>query len=122
MRPVFQSTSTARADSFLIYGQRFDVVPQVTQTSRRAICPEPTTGMYVLKRATRADGSRVGDVVSLSRLRAPAPLLPCFVGASADARLTAHNSIDYSSEVWLNKYQDHEIFYSLTLASESVPS
>jgi hypothetical protein len=102
-------------DQYLVYAYRYDVVPQSAPGSRRAACPELTTGMYVLKRGTRTNGSRIGDVVSLSTLRAPAPLLPRFVGASADPRLTMHNSLNYSSEAWLNKYHDHETFYALSL-------
>jgi hypothetical protein len=120
-RPVFDQGSPPRVDPFLIYCQRFDIVPQLTSTSGRATYPELTTGMYVLKRATRTDGSRIGDIVGLSQLRAPAPLLPRFVGRSADTRLTMHNSLEYSSEAWLNKYHDHEIFYALTLTPPSYP-
>jgi hypothetical protein len=102
-------------DQYLIYAHRYDVVPQSAPALRRAARPELTTGMYVLKHGTRADGSRIGDVVNLLAIRAPAPLLPRFVGTSADPRLAAHNSLNYSSEVWLNKYHDDETFYALSL-------
>jgi hypothetical protein len=101
-------------DQYLIYAYRYDIVPQSAPASRRVARLELTTGMYVLKRGTRADGSRIGDVVNLSAIRAPAPLLPRFVGTSADPRLAPHSSLNYSSEVWLNKYHDHEIFYALS--------
>jgi hypothetical protein len=70
--------------------------------------------MYVLKRAKRADGSRVGDILPLSWLRAPAPLQPRFIGPAADPRLTKHNSLEYSREFWLNKYSDKDFYYALT--------
>lgn len=118
MQPIFPRVPATRPiGPFLIYAQRFDVIPQLTSTSRRAMCPEPTTGMYVVKHATRVDGSRVGGVVALSRLRAPAPLLPRFVGDTADPRLTKHNSLEYSPEAWLNKFHDKDLFYTLTMTA-----
>jgi hypothetical protein len=119
MRPVLNRGMPPihRLEPYFIYAQRFDVVPQLTSSSRWAACPERSTGMFVLKRATRANGSRIGGIVALSCLRAPAPLLPRFVGGNADPRLTMHNCLDYSSEAWLNKYHEKDLFYTLTLAS-----
>ena len=73
---------------------------------------DPVTGMYMLKRALRADGSRIGDIVPLSRLRIPVEIIPRF-GKKADLRLTRHNSLEYTSEFYLNKYSDKEILYSV---------
>jgi hypothetical protein len=66
----------------------------------------------MLKRALRGDGSRIGDIVPLSRLRIPVELIPRF-GKNADLRLTRYNSLEYSSEFYLNKYSDKEILYSV---------
>ncbi|KAF7965082.1 hypothetical protein HWV62_45763 [Athelia sp. TMB] len=97
---------------FLAYVQRFDIIPQLSQSGHRAAQPEPTTKMYVLKRALRVDQARVGDVIPLSRLRSPIYLQPRF-GPVADPRLTSENSLEYSSEFWLNHYAEKEHFWAL---------
>lgn len=101
---------------FLVYVERFDIVPQATSlrpgSSRSAIAPDPVTQMYLLKRAIRSDGRRFGDIVPLSQLRGPVQLTPHF-GAKADRRLTMHNSLEYSGEFWLNKYANKEAFWAL---------
>lgn len=105
-------------DPYLIYAHRFDIVPQNDpDTSRRETRPEYATGMYVVKRARRSDGSCIGDILSLSQLRAPAPLQPRFPGVAADPRLKAHNSLEYSQEFWLNKYFEKDLYYALTFGA-----
>jgi hypothetical protein len=71
--------------------------------------------MQVLRRSVPADGGRMGDVIPLSNLRAPADLIPRFRDA-ADARLTKENSLEYSREFLLNKYFDFDQFFTLKLA------
>jgi hypothetical protein len=68
--------------------------------------------MYVLKRSTRADGTRMGDIIPLTHIRAPVDLVPQFMG-EADPRLTKENSFEYSSEFLLNHFSDRQIYYSL---------
>jgi hypothetical protein len=101
--------------SFLAYVQRFDMVPQARSTGSntgRGIAPEASTGMYVLKRSIRADGSRMGDIIPLSHIRTGVDLVPRFMGA-ADRRLTKENSIEYSNEFLLNHFYDKQLYYSL---------
>lgn len=98
---------------FLVYCQRFDIVPQsTTPGGRRYPVADPVAGMYVLKRALRVDNSRIGDIIPLSRLRTPLDLIP-LCGSKADTRLTDKNSCQYASEFHLNKYWDKEIFASI---------
>lgn len=116
MQPVCsQGVLPIGLDPFLVYGQRFDFTSQPTRAGM-ATHPDLATGMYILKRARRADGSSIGDIVSLSRLRAPAPLLPRFNSKTVDPRLSMRNCLDYSTEFWLNKYHDKELFFALTLS------
>jgi hypothetical protein len=68
--------------------------------------------MYLLKRARRSAGEIMGDVVPLSQLRTLINLVPRF-GPVADSRLTMETSLEWSSEYWLNKYFDKELFYAL---------
>jgi len=68
--------------------------------------------MYVLKRAQRADGSRMGDIIPLSHIRAPVDLVPRYMRA-ADIRLTKETSLEYSSEFLLNNFFDKQLYYSL---------
>ncbi|KAF8425727.1 hypothetical protein L210DRAFT_3421137 [Boletus edulis BED1] len=88
-------------DRFIAYVQRFD------------IGAEDVTQLPILKRAKRASGERLGDVVPLSQVRVFAHLIPRF-GATADTRLTAYNSFEHSTEFYLNKYFDKNTYFALT--------
>lgn len=100
-------------DHFLSYVQHFDIVPQCTpQSTTRLPCPEPSSSLYILKRAKRADGSIIGDVVPLCQLRGLVNLTPRFHEA-AHRGLTDRNSSTYSAEFSLNKYFNKELFWSL---------
>ena len=68
--------------------------------------------MYVLKRARRTDGTVIGGVIPLSQIRALVGLVPRF-GAEADRHFTKMNSLEYSTEFFLNKYFDKELFFAL---------
>ncbi len=67
--------------------------------------------MYVLKRACRADGSIMGDIVPLAQLRTLVDLVPRF-GKKANRQLAKETVLEYSSEFWLNKYFEKELFYA----------
>ena len=95
-------------DLFIAYVQRFDVVSSSSSRGR----PDSVTGMYHLKRSTRSDGSRMGDIIPISQFRAAVELTPRF-GREADPRLTQATSMEYSIEFRLNKYFDKEVFYAL---------
>jgi len=98
---------------YLAYCERFDIVPQVVLQGRPANkVADPVTGMYVVKRAVRADKSPVGDIIPLSRLRIPVQLIPCF-GDKANRKLTSKNSSKYTSQFYLNKYSDKEVFQTV---------
>lgn len=98
---------------YLIYAQRFDVIPQSATTSAtRTVIPDPITGLYVLKRALRSDLTRVGDIIPLSHCRMAVQLVPRF-GAKADNRLTCTTSMEKSREFFLNGYFDKDIFQYL---------
>ena len=100
--------------SFLAYVQRFDVIPQAPSSgsNTRGHVPERATNMYVLKRSTRADGARLGDIVPLSHIRVAVDLVPRFMEA-ADSRLMKESSLEYSSEFLLNHFFDKQLYYSL---------
>ena len=104
-------------DRFIAYVQRFDIVPQpssVSVPSPRCLQPDPISGLYLLKRSIRSDGSRMGDIVPLSQCRVPIELTPQFHG-KADAHLGKYNSLEISSELWVNKYFHKELFWGLHL-------
>ncbi|KAG2080578.1 uncharacterized protein F5147DRAFT_749292 [Suillus discolor] len=88
---------------FLTYVQHFD-------NSER----ESAMQLQVLKRAKRSNGTRIGDVIPVTQLRAPVNVIPRF-GASADPRLTQYNSMEHAEEFWLNKYWDKNIFFPLSM-------
>ena len=102
------------ANVYLAYMERFDIVPQPTHlgSPSRARCPDPVTGMYVVKRASRSNGNRLGDVVPLSQIRTTAPLIPRY-GSQADPKLTSRNSMEFSTEFFLNKFFDKDLYYMM---------
>ncbi|KAG2738818.1 hypothetical protein P692DRAFT_20882268 [Suillus brevipes Sb2] len=105
MRPIRKvGTHEGWKDHILTYVQCF------TSNSER----ESTTQLHLLKRAKRSNGTRVGDVIPVTQLRAPVNVVPRF-GASTDPRLTQYNSMEHASEFWLNKYWDKNIFFPLSM-------
>ena len=106
-----------RTDCFLAYVQRFDIIPQVNpkasgSPSLRGQYPDPSAGMYVLKRALRTNGDPMGDIIPLQQIRALVELTPRF-GKQADRRFHSTNSLECGGEYWLDKYFDKELFYAL---------
>jgi hypothetical protein len=103
------------SNMFLVYVHRFEVVPQNRDRSvppQRGAYPEYVSQMYVLKRSLRADGSRLGDVIPLENLSAPADLIPRFHG-KADVRLTKQSSLEFSPEFLLNKFFEKDLYYAM---------
>ncbi|KAJ7821497.1 hypothetical protein B0H13DRAFT_2241738 [Mycena leptocephala] len=90
-------------DEFLAYVQRFNV-RSFSRTYDR---------MYQLKRARRADGSPMGDVVPLERLRAKVELSPRH-GKTADKRLKHETTLDYCQDFHLDHFFNKELFWALT--------
>ena len=112
LHPIWD-VEVPNAPSYLVYAQRFDIIPQLTAIPpARASIPDPTTGQYILKRALRSDKSRIGDIIPLSHCRMPIQLVPRF-GAKADTRLTSRNSMEWSTEFFLNTYFDKDMFQYL---------
>jgi len=70
--------------------------------------------MYILKRAQWSNEAqtRIGDVVPLECVQLPIRLTPRF-GCAADPRLTAETSLEYSTEFFLNKYSNKDVFQFL---------
>ena len=89
-------------DFFAAYVQRFN-----------AGSVSKVTGMHLLKRAVRANGDRIGEVIPMTFVRSPAHLIPHF-GAEAHARLNKLSSHELSTEFWLNKYWSKEFYYALS--------
>jgi len=100
---------------FLAYVWRYDVVhqPNPENVSDRGIYPEPTTSFYLLKKAFRTNGEQIGDIVPVDQIRAWVDLVPRF-GSKANPHLTSSTSNAYSTEFWLNKYFNKELFYILS--------
>ena len=97
---------------FLTYAEHFDIIPQPTQlgSSSRTRCPDPVTGMYVVKRSSRSNGTCMGGIVPLSQMQIAAPLILKF-GPQADLKLTSCNSLEFSTEFFLNHFFDKELYY-----------
>ena len=56
----------------------------------------------------------IGDILPLDQIRTLADTIPRF-GKTANRALTKNNSTEYSTEYWLNKYFNKELFWSLSL-------
>ena len=99
---------------YLMYAERFEIIPQPAAygSTSRGTYPDPITGQYVIKCSTRANGSRLGDIIPLSQARIPTPLVPRY-GVQADPKLTSRNSLEYSTEFYVNRLFDKELFYFL---------
>jgi len=97
-----------RSDSFFAYVHHFKIVPQSNSTNINS-----ATGMYMLKRAVRGNGERIGEVIPLIRVRSLAHLIPNF-GHEAHSRLTNLSSYELSSEFWLNKFWSKEFYHALS--------
>ncbi|KAF8336052.1 hypothetical protein F5887DRAFT_1063304 [Amanita rubescens] len=105
--PNRQTPAFATNNPFVAYVDRFDIIPQAT-----ASAPEPASSLHVLKRAHRANGRPLGDIVPLSQLRSLVSLVPRF-GEKADSHLTKTTCLAFSTEFWLNKYFTKELYYAL---------
>jgi hypothetical protein len=77
--------------------------------------PDPITGMYVLKRARRSNGTPIGAIVPLYHCYSPVQLIPRF-GAEADRDLNYWSSMEYTQSFFLNNYFDVEDFTLLRRA------
>lgn len=75
---------------------------------------DPASGMHGLKRASRRDGSRIGDVIPVSQIRSPTHIILCF-GKVANSCLNSDMSYELSTNFWLNKYWTKQFFYLLTV-------
>ena len=98
----------------LAYIQCYDIVPQCNPAnpSLRGSYPEPTTGLYLLKKATHSSGEPLGDVVPLDQIRAFVDIVPRFE-QRANPQFTKESSVAESKEFWLNRYFNKELFWAL---------
>ena len=102
MRPIGKKGAMwAWTDRFLAYMQHFDVGG------------EDSTQMQILRQAKRSNGEHLGEVIPLNQIRVFAHLIPRF-RMDADPRLTAFNSLEYSTEFYLNKYFDKNTYIALS--------
>ena len=102
MCPILKKNLSSQLyNHFLTYVQCFDLVQHHIET-----------GMPLLKRATHANGERLGDIIPISQLWSYINVLPHF-GAVADPCLMECNSLKHSQEFFLNKYFDKNIMFSL---------
>ncbi|KAG1870221.1 hypothetical protein DFJ58DRAFT_723118 [Suillus subalutaceus] len=106
LRLIFRPITTlSYSESYLAYVERLDVVTL-----------DDSTGMYILRRARRANNDRIGDVIPITQIVAPVHLIPRF-GPKADPRLTMQSSINHATEFYLNKFWNKELFFALHVTS-----
>ena len=100
-------------NSFLAYVERFDVVQGSGELQSTQHRPDRSTGMLMLRRSTRSNGERLGDVIPLPNLRAAVDLVPCFQQA-ADTRLTKETALEYSPTFFLNHDFTKQLYFALS--------
>ncbi|KAG2750887.1 hypothetical protein P692DRAFT_201710227 [Suillus brevipes Sb2] len=106
LRLIFRPITTlSYSKTYLAYVERLDVVTL-----------DDSTGMYILRRARRANNDRIGDVIPITQIVAPVHLIPHF-GPKADPRLTMQSSINHATEFYLNKFWNKELFFALHVTS-----
>src|ERR1700674_3372331 len=112
--PSRRARDSPGTDLFLVYAQRFNIVSQLPptgqgQSSQKGTNPGPSTGKHLLKCARRTGRYNMRDIVPLARLRTLVDLVPRF-GKQAKRELAKETGLEYSSEFWLNKYFEKELF------------
>ena len=93
------------AGCFLVYAERLDNIIQANGS-----LVEPSSGLHVLKQATRASGVPLGEIFPLDQLRSYCNITPRFDHV-ADSRLSRYNSIHFSHTMFLNKYFDKDFYF-----------
>ena len=116
-RIVPSNSHKVYGDRFLTYVRRFDIISQINAAvsgsrTMKGPYPELSSGLYLLKRSKRSTGLVMGDVLPLDQIRSLVNLTPRF-GEKANRILTKENSLEFSSEFWLNKYFTKELFLAL---------
>ena len=95
---------------YLAYVERFDIIPQGDLPRGQRSAPDLIRGMYILRRACRADGSPMGAIVPLYHIRQPVQLVPWF-GEKASPTLTPQTSFNASRDFYLNHFFDKEDYF-----------
>ncbi|KAA1479646.1 hypothetical protein DENSPDRAFT_750630, partial [Dentipellis sp. KUC8613] len=110
---IFRPLAESTVAPYLAYAYRFDFLSQGPPAGHangvHQFTPDPTTGLYILRKATRSDGSRMGGIIPLSQIRMPVQLIPRF-GKVADSRMDAKNSLACCQDFYLNHYVDKDTF------------
>ena len=60
---------------YLTYVEQFNIIPQGDLPRGQRSAPDLIRGMYILRRACRADGSPMGAIVPLYHIRQPVQLV-----------------------------------------------
>ena len=102
-------------NSFFAYVERFDIIPRNSGSANATLHynADPATEMLGLQRSTRSNGTRMGDIIHLSSLRAAVDLVPCFQKV-ADARLTKETTLEYSPTFFLNDNFTKQLYCALS--------
>lgn len=105
------SMEVARAISFmsLTCNQRqYPCVLVEWFTTRPERCPR--TGMWIVDRDYKADGSRSMELIHLDSVIRGAHLIPVFGEGFVSMDLTYQNSLDTYNTFYVNQYADHNAF------------
>jgi hypothetical protein len=76
--------------------------------------PDEDTGMWVVERETREDGSPLVDFICVNTILRSCHLLPLYGDKVLSRDITHDNSLDVFKTYYLNKYADHHSFEVLS--------
>lgn len=94
------SVATSRKPPLMAYIRRFGKIPHQ---------PSQPTGMYIVKKETRANGQPFGRVIMASQILRISPLAPVIEGV-ANRSVNANTSLSFYDSFFINKYHSHEEF------------
>lgn len=86
-------------------------LPLEIPTIDRIHVPDEGIEMYRMKRAYRADGSRLAEIVELPELWRPVELIANY-GEACDIRWTKDTSTELADELWVNCFHNKESYQS----------
>jgi hypothetical protein len=108
------TASTTDTPSIFIYGQFFRFSPSHREVFNGTdiFTPAPNINMFVLNRHSRANGTRMGDIVCLTDVREIVQLVPRF-GSQMNLNLNCDNSLEFTDSFFLNHFADKETFHAI---------
>lgn len=108
------NSDKSAAHDIYIYSEsfKFSSAHREVVDGNEVFMPAPNIDMFVLQRHFRSDGTRMGDIYSLTDIREIVKLVPKF-GAKMQDGLDCNNSLELVDTFYLNNFADKETFHTI---------